>query len=66
VIVNGQEVPGDWETMSCYWGCGFIMAWEMGVQHDFGMEMDIHLQDCPMKAKQTKSRWPFNWGGSGD
>lgn len=63
MIINGQEIPGDWETMSCYWGCGFIMAWERGVDYDFGLPMNDHLKECPMRPRRF-GVWPFKRGGS--
>jgi hypothetical protein len=44
--VGEYNIPEGWESMSCFYNCGFLMVWEIGSPQSLsaGTVMEAHLE----------------------
>ena len=46
MIVGGHEIPEGYESMSCFYNCGFMLVWNMYEEvGDVGGVMDTHISE---------------------
>ncbi len=62
--VGEYNIPEGWESMSCYYNCGFLLVWEVGSPESLnaGIVMEGHL-DGHRESPPSFLEWFKDWKG---
>lgn len=62
--VGEYNIPEGWESMSCFYNCGFLMVWEVGSLQSLsaGTVMEAHLEGHK-ESPPSFLDWFRDWKG---